>query len=289
MERSQDQCRVCGASTIVATLTRSWGDFTSTWVRCGECGVEHIDPYPCPDELAAYYDDSYVTKSCPGSVSHALRYSNEYAARIHDEYALGLTDMGLAPGEVAAFSVLDFGCAEGVFLDFLRNRGHDRDRLLGADISPQMVQRAVARGHRAVEARLLDELPEGTFDLITLWDVIEHVPDPSGTVAGLARLLTPAGRLLVQTPRMGLLSAEMEDAFEHYLPFEHVHLFRRETLVRLFAEHGLESLDAASFGANAPVERVPRKYKMAFDRLAKVTDNGATQLVLFARPGVLAG
>jgi 2-polyprenyl-3-methyl-5-hydroxy-6-metoxy-1,4-benzoquinol methylase len=289
VERSRDRCRVCGTIEITAALTRSWGEFTSTWVQCGECGVERLDPYPNPDELAAYYDDSYVAKCCPGSVSHALRYSDEYAARTHEEYALGLADVGLAPEELAAFSVLDFGCAEGVFLDFLRCRGHDGDRLLGADISPQMVQRAAARGHRAIEARLLDELPHGLFDLITLWDVIEHVPDPSATVAGLVRLLAPGGRILVQTPRVGLLSAELDDLFEHYLPLEHVHLFRRETLLKLFAEHGFEVLATASFGANAPEELVPKPYKTAFDQLAKVTDNGATQLVLFAHPGARAG
>jgi 2-polyprenyl-3-methyl-5-hydroxy-6-metoxy-1,4-benzoquinol methylase len=287
--RSQDPCRICGSFTIAATLTRDWEGFSSTWVRCQECGVEHIDPYPGSDELAAYYDDSYVTKSCPGSVSHAVRYSDEYARRMHEEYALGLADVGLDPERVAAFSVLDFGCAEGVFLDFLRDRGHDSDRMLGADISPQMVERAVQRGHRAVEAHRLEELADESFDLITLWDVIEHVPEPAATVAGLVRLLAPDGRLLVETPRMGLLSAELREEFEHYLPFEHVHLFPRETLIRLFAEQGLEAIARASFGANAPQERIPQPYKTAFDLLAKATDNGSTQLVLFARPNARVG
>lgn len=241
--------------------------------------MHRIDPYPAADELAAYYDDDYVTKGCPGAVSHAVRYSPAYAPRVHGEYELGLADLGLDAAELTTLSVLDLGCAEGVFLDFLRDRGHPSDRLLGADISEQMVAATIVRGHRAIAAAELDEVADA-FDLITLWDVLEHVPDPGQTVLMVSRLLAPGGRVLVQTPRIGLISEELADSFEHYLPVEHVHLFPRETLLRVFEDAGFAALAVASFGANAPLEVVPQPYKSAFDRLAKATDHGATQLVL---------
>jgi 2-polyprenyl-3-methyl-5-hydroxy-6-metoxy-1,4-benzoquinol methylase len=281
-ERAADSCRVCGAVAVASTLSRAGDTYTSTWVRCADCGVERITPYPTQDELEAYYNDAYVTKQCTGSVSHAVRYSDEYRARVHEEYALGLRDLGIEPGTLATLNVLDYGCAQGDFLDFLRAAGSPPERVTGADIATEMVEVAVERGHRAMSIAELRTLPDGSFDLITLWDVVEHLVEPAGTIRDLRRLVAPGGRIIVQTPRMGLLSEALGSAFEHYLPLEHVHLFRRETLVRLFSEAGFDLVAAASFGANAPAEAVPLPYKGAFDRLAKATDNGATQLAAFA-------
>jgi 2-polyprenyl-3-methyl-5-hydroxy-6-metoxy-1,4-benzoquinol methylase len=283
MPPSLDACRICGSRDVTARITRTWGNVTSTWTQCSVCGVEHVDPYPTAVELAEYYDDAYVTKSCPGSVSHAVRYAPDYALRVHEEYALGLADVGLHGAALAELSILDFGCAAGIFLDFILGQGHERGRVLGADISAQMVRSAVERGLPAVETSALADMPKDSFDLITLWDVIEHVPDPQETIRTLTGLLTDKGRILIQTPRMGLLSEKLGVTFEHYLPLEHVHLFRRETLVRLLADHGLGVDRAASFGANAPPDLVADPYKAAYDTLAKATDNGATQIVLFSR------
>jgi SAM-dependent methyltransferase len=275
-----DACRICGEATGTPTATVTAARATSTWVKCAGCGVEHIDPYPDQQALAAYYDDGYAGNdnySAAGfEVGLAHRYSPEYREAVHGEFRQSMADLGvdLQGNE----RVLDFGCAEGIYLDYLAGLGHSTASLTGVDISPQMVEVVKSKGYAGFT---IDEaLPVGEYDLITLWDVIEHVPSPPDTFAQLAKALAPEGKILLETPRVGLLSEIMVERFEHYLPIEHLHLFTREALVGTAERAGLTVVAARSFGANAPAARIPAPFKQAFDALAKATDNGATQIML---------
>jgi 2-polyprenyl-3-methyl-5-hydroxy-6-metoxy-1,4-benzoquinol methylase len=214
-----------------------------------------------------------------------LRYSAEYQSTIFKEYAYSLADVGIDRGELAGLTILDYGCADGTFLDFARSEGTDPERLYGVDISPKMVERAVGKGYRAVTIADGKAIYDVRFDLVTMWDTLEHLLDPRAVVEGLKRAISSTTRLLVQTPRIGLLSECLGEAFEHYLPMEHVHLFPRATFTSLFEGMGFEADKLASFGANAPAVNIPAPYKQAFDRLAKTTDQGATQLGLFRLAG----
>jgi hypothetical protein len=143
-----------------------------------------------------------------------------------------------------------------------------------------MVELARAKGHRAVSLAAQGEFAGEKFDLVTLWDVLEHLLNPVETLRSLTNFLKPGAHLLLQTPRVGLLSDILEESFEHYLPIEHIHLFPRQTLVDCMAPMGFSVSKAMSFGANAPSAKIPRPYKSAYDQLAKATDNGATQVLL---------
>ncbi len=87
--------------------------------------------------------------------------------------------------------------------------------------------------------------------------------------------------MVIQTPRVGLIADSLMEAWEHFLPFEHVVLYSRESLVELFVKAGYELKKAGSFGANAFEKIIPQPYKNIYDRLAKISDNGATQMAYF--------
>jgi hypothetical protein len=144
-----------------------------------------------------------------------------------------------------------------------------------------MVRRAAAKGYHVECLENRNEIYCKKFDLVTMWDTLEHLLDPRAVIADLKQAIGPDTRLVVQTPRIGILSECLGEFFEHYLPFEHIHLFPRATFVRVFEEVGFKSQKLASFGANAPATKIPAPYKRAFDRLAKSTDQGATQVGLF--------
>jgi 2-polyprenyl-3-methyl-5-hydroxy-6-metoxy-1,4-benzoquinol methylase len=279
MESCDEPCRVCGATISVFKVSKSSGPYVSRWVTCGGCGVQRISPYPAEAELAAYYNDQYLEKKC-GSVSHRLRFSAEYRPIAFNEYAQSVADVGLTEATLLRSRILDFGCADGIFLDWLLSRGVAQDRLYGIDISEEMVQIARRKGYRAVSAASQADFSGEKFDLVAMWDVLEHLLNPIETLRQLTHFLTPGGQLLLQTPRAGFLADILGEAFEHYLPIEHVHLFPRETLVNCMAPLGFRVVKAMSFGANAPATTVPRPYKSAYDQLAKRTDNGATQVLL---------
>jgi SAM-dependent methyltransferase len=105
-----------------------------------------------------------------------------------------LDRLPLAPGA----RLLDAGCGSGRTLDELVRYG----RVSGIDLSPQAVAAAQRRGHQDVRVGRVEQLPfaDGTFDVVTCLDVIEHTPDDRASLAELRRVVRPGGLLLVTVP-----------------------------------------------------------------------------------------
>src|SRR3954465_6425240 len=118
-------CRVCGVAAHSDAVSKSSGSYASNWVICEGCPVQRIHPYPDQSALAAYYNDKYLEKKCTGSVSHLLRFSPEYRPTVFNEYAQSVADVGLTTPVILNARILDFGCADGIFLDWLRSLGAD--------------------------------------------------------------------------------------------------------------------------------------------------------------------
>ena len=107
-------------------------------------------------------------------------------------------------GPAGAGSILDVGCGEGAFLDLAREAG-----LLtaGVEIAGPAASVAAERGHRIFNCSITDgSIPgDGSFDIVTLWDVLEHLPWPARSLRWVQGALRPGGRLLIVTPMMGSL------------------------------------------------------------------------------------
>lgn len=284
-----DQCRICGSLEGEFLVEKNTGIFKSAWVVCKLCGSAHIDPYPTQEELTKYYNSNYLEmdllSGMDTGVSHKLRFSDEYRSRVFGEYRYSLNDVGLEPKNlINSGDILDYGCADGVFLDFLAAEGVPKENLHGVDIGSDMILVAKGKGYQCVH---IEELSKKRFALITLWDVIEHVSYPKDLVRKIKLLLPIGGRVIVQTPHFGDLAIFMKEVFAHYLVVEHLHLFSRKALLTLFENEGFECAAQSSFGANAYTRYVAEPYKTAFDKLAKKYDFGATQVLHFKLPDQL--
>lgn len=102
---------------------------------------------------------------------------------------------------------LDYGCGRGRFMELVRDRCTECH---GVEVDPDEVRRAAELNPDAdVRTIGLDgktDYPDEHFDTIAILEVIEHVPDERATLAELARLLKPGGKLLLTTPHRGLLT-----------------------------------------------------------------------------------
>jgi 2-polyprenyl-3-methyl-5-hydroxy-6-metoxy-1,4-benzoquinol methylase len=129
-------------------------------------------------------------------VSHKLRFSDSYKQSVFKEYSLSCNDVALNVGEIChgKWSVLDYGCANGIFLNWLFQCGCCKENLYGFDIATDMVDDAISNGFKCVTD--ISSLQEFRFDLITAWDVIEHVPHPKSVVRKMKTLLRGGVRLL---------------------------------------------------------------------------------------------
>ena len=131
---------------------------------------------------------------------------------------------------------LDIGCGRGLYLRMLKERGYE---VRGTELS------AATAGPVDPELPIdLGELtpgryPDASFDLISIWHVLEHLPTPDVTLEVCARTLKPGGALLIAVPNYGSTQARFggEQWFHLDLP-RHIFQFTQPTLERLLAGHG---------------------------------------------------
>jgi len=136
--------------------------------------------------------------------------------------------------------LLDVGCYTGVFVEIAQRHGWDA---WGVEPSRWAVAQAQARGLHVVQGTLgTADLPEATFDVVTMWDVIEHVPDPRGALREVYRLLRPGGLVVVHTIDIESPFARLMGARWPWLMEMHIYYFSRCTLRAMLEGSGFQVL-----------------------------------------------
>jgi len=196
-------------------------------VRCTECGLVYVWPQPTREELEAVYSAG----GYHAEVDEAER-RRYFARRLRQ-----IEELAPRRGRV-----LDVGCSKGCFLEVARDEGWD---VAGVELNPHTAEEARAKGLDVHCGGLSDFDASGRFfDVVTLFDLIEHTTDPQATLRGCRRLLRPGGLLVVTTPRIdGLVPrvtywffAATLGAWDHPTPPGHLVQFSRRTLQQMLAQ-----------------------------------------------------
>ena len=153
-------------------------------VRCRGCGLVYVSPRPDPESLPALYSDYHARGGGDeASWDRLMAGCFREAARLLEDARGG------------AGRLLDVGCGFGGFVRLMTGRGWAAE---GIDPSPTTVSAAV-RGGLPVRLGTLGEA-EGKYDAVTMFYVLEHLPDPAAALAKLSGLLVPGGTLLLRVP-----------------------------------------------------------------------------------------
>jgi SAM-dependent methyltransferase len=143
----------------------------------------------------------------------------------------------LARGVPPPGRLLDVGCAEGYFLDAAAEVGWET---YGVELSECAGSRALAKGHRVLFGEVSDAgWADGFFQVITLWDVLEHLDEPQTALRKLSELLAPDGLLLVMTPDLSSTVARALGERWWSVVDMHLHYFTPRTLTLLLRRCGL--------------------------------------------------
>lgn len=173
-----------------------------TVVRCSNCGLLRQNPRPTRTAMKAYYPPSYEPFSIAidDEPSRVQRWSRRYGMWVRRQAIERICAGG---------RLLDIGCATGNFLNEMARSGHWY--VEGVEPSPEAAAYVRERfGITVHQGELMSvDLPPASFDVVTMWNVLEHLHSPMANLQAVARLLRPGGLFVFSIPNLRSLEARL--------------------------------------------------------------------------------
>ena len=239
----RDACPACGSARPYAYRFSVNG---CPITQCEECGLGQADPDGF--DPGSYYTADYFNGQ------HSDGYADYVGAEpvLRREFARTVSFIRkLAPGG----RLLDIGCAYGFFLQEARPYYEVAGIELAAEAAAHCRRHGLDVISGIADAPTLARL--GTFDVITMFDVIEHLPEPDGVLALAARHLKPGGIMVVTTGDFGSLTARvMGPKWRLMTPPQHLWFFTRDSIRAMGESVGLTMADFAHPGKVVPLSLI---------------------------------
>ena len=235
-----NKCVCCGDDR--AKIAFRWQDAGNNDVRinrCLSCGLMYQEPMPKEEDLRLLYNDEFF--------STYEKYFLDFRQKQFQRDLRTIDLLKSPPG-----NMLDIGCAFGIFLDEARKKGWN---VSGVDVSENAVEYARKKYSLNVFMGTLADagMNSGYFDVVTAWDVIEHLADPAKFLDEIVRVIKKGGILALRTPNADTLflklnksvNAVFGDRYAKVGPkFEHhKYLFSADSLKELLRNKGFEVID----------------------------------------------
>ena len=200
-------------------------------VKCKTCGLVRSDPIADPALLAQLYHESTFTYT--DEVADLKRTYGRYLARL-DEYG------------VRKNTLLEIGCGNGFFLQQALAQGYRSVR--GVEPSRAAVSQAAPEVRDSIVGDLMRPglFPPAAFDVICLFQVFDHVPDPGTLLDACIAALRPGGLVLSINHNITAVSARLLGERSPIVDIEHTYLYSPATMARIFGAHGFGIRGAGS-------------------------------------------
>ncbi len=213
-----------------------------TVINCESCGFAHIVPIPTTDELVSVYRDDYYTREKPLYLERHAEDADWWKRTYGERYEL--FERHLPEGRRR---ILDVGSGPGYFLLTGQERGWQAQ---GIEPSIRAAEHARELGVPVVNGFFGEETAPGlgTFDVVHMSEVLEHIPDPRALVATAASVIEPGGLLYVMVPNeYSPFQKVLRETcgFEPWwlAPPHHINYFDLDSLARLLESQGLEVVE----------------------------------------------
>ncbi|HYC21404.1 MAG TPA: methyltransferase domain-containing protein [Candidatus Bathyarchaeia archaeon] len=260
-------CPLCGAEDFTPRAAQSG----FRMVECLRCGLWYLNPMPTRESLERIYDQSYFASAAETERGYA-----DYAGMADDFRATFRARLELVGRHVGNGRLLDVGAGFGYLADAAAAAFHER---WVVEPSPSAAER-ISSDHRVVLGSLESaELPQGYFDVVSMQDCLEHLPDPLAALAKIRSVLRPGGALLAVTPnvRSWLARVQREQWVSLKFP-EHVVLYSEETLRRALGATGFAVERVVPAGQYARLDFLAARAAPGFPRLSAVLRRGVGRL-----------
>ena len=251
-------CPICGANQREQVMQTTDYFLTRehfTLEKCQSCGVIFTHPRPNKEALGKYYETkNYLSHNAGNNGITGKIYQFFRRKNIAYKYQL-------IAAEIPKGKILDIGCGTGELLHYFKGKGWSC-----TGIEPNGSAREFAKTHYQLsigEEKDLEKLEEHSFDVITLWHVLEHVPEVNQRMKTIKRLLKKNGLLVIALPNPASYDAQ------HYAQYwagydvpRHLFHFTPEAFKNLSKAHALKIIRVAPLKLDAfYVSYLSEKYK----------------------------
>lgn len=258
--------------------------------QCNQCGFRLTNPRPDAQSISSYYkSEQYVSHNDQsiGLVNTAYRLVRNHTLKAKIKL---INRLAGKQGHI-----LDVGSGTGAFLESCQQGGWT---VMGMEPDPDARAVAEKKLNVAIESNL-ESLPSNNqFDIITLWHVLEHVPDLNEVIPKLRELLASEGTLLIAVPNSD--SYDARHFGEYWAAYDvprHLHHFTPATIEPLLRKHKFELVDKKPMVFDAfYISMLSTRYKsgrtdylksvqigLASNRQVKQTGNSSSLIYLFKK------
>lgn len=247
--------------------------------RCSSCRLIFV--WPAPGNLTEIYSESYFKRAAKNEGENKFGYVDyEKDKRAMQETFSRYLDKisNLDSGG----RIFDVGAATGYFLDMARERGWATG---GIEISAYAANMAKNKGHDIFLGDLKELMIEEKYDVVTMWDVLEHLSNPDGYLKSVHGILKDGGILAINTINSSSFWARLLGRNWHaILPPEHLFYYSVKSLNILLGNNGFKIIESSKIGKKFTLSYICKvlscRYHLPF--LGKLSD-------FFDKPGFKIG
>lgn len=219
-------CLICGAENPEPL---SGGYARNYLTQCTQCGLVFCERIPTEQELTEYY------------TGYRREFISEITLKRYDEILDRFESFRQTN------NLLDVGCGAGYFLQRAKAKGWN---VFGTEFTDEAVEHCGSKGINVLQGKLDPDRFDGKkFDVITSFEVIEHINNPNEEIANFRTLLHTGGAVYVTTPNFNALSRRLLGPRWDRIEYpEHLTYYTVWTLKKLFGNHGFKAKEIISTG-----------------------------------------
>ncbi|MEW6418480.1 MAG: class I SAM-dependent methyltransferase [Nitrospirota bacterium] len=249
------KCNICQSEDIDNFLKKNYWEFG----YCRNCGIVFLKNIPSDEDIKNIYNNFYF-KDGQKFPTEGFKLDNNPAYINAKKRLKIIREIGPERGRL-----LDIGCGTGIFLKIASFFYES----IGFDISRCATELAVKNlGVKAICGTIFDiDFRSQLFDVITMWDVIEHLKDPNNYIEKVSQIIRPGGLLVLSTGNIKSLMFRIQKKNWHLLtPPQHLFYFSPQTISVLLKNHGFKIIKISYNGQYTNVGYIVNKLKQLHNK-----------------------
>jgi len=233
-KRQNESCIICQYTKFRLISSNVRDSKNHKILRCKNC--EHVQLFPIPSEtkLKKFNDENLQDKNI------------QYYGKISDYRSKSIDDTKRRAKLIKELvskdkTILEIGSGHGFFLEIMKK---NRYNIMGIEVSKE--KRKLSK--KIVPVPVLDvdltkNLPEFKVDVIVMFHVLEHLPNPIILLENLKKMMKPHGKLVIEVPNLNDLQLELENEYrEWYWQLAHISYFTPKILKKLLRMVGFQHI-----------------------------------------------